>query len=468
MSLRWRVALGLGLITALAIGFVGVAAYVAVGDRLEGSVDDSLEARAAEVTRAASEGSHEDPRRPGGPDDDDDDRESAFTRPTNCPPAGFLQPAAGAQIVAADGTVTVCIEGGVAVPVVKDDREIARGDDDEDYLRTVEIDGRRYRIITVALSNGTALQIARGLGEVDDVLASMRSWLLGIGLVGVAAASLLGWLLARRTVRPVERLRDTAEHIAATQNLAVAVPVGGPSEIASLGRSFTTMVDALGTSRMEQQRLVSDASHELRTPLTSLRTNAELLRRADALTPEQRRSVVDGIEMEVEELTHLVSELVELATDRSTDEEPIESIDLASLARDVVTRAQRRTGREITLTETDPVVLDLHPGAITRAISNLVDNACKYSDGPVEVVVDGARLEVRDRGPGIPEADRPHVFDRFYRSVTARTEPGSGLGLAIVEQAVTRHGGRVWATDRTDPDEHGHLGAAVGFELPTP
>jgi len=160
-----------------------------------------------------------------------------------------------------------------------------------------------------------------------------------------------------------------------------------------------------------------------------------------------------------------VSELVELATVRTADDEPLESVDLGALAEEVVARAHRRSGREITIVADDPVALDLAPQAITRAISNLVDNACKYSDGPVEVVVRGRSIEVRDRGPGIPEEDLPHVFDRFYRSVTARTEPGSGLGLSIVAKAVTRHGGRVWASNRTDPDADGRLGAAVGFEL---
>ena len=460
MSLRWRFAVGLGVITALVIGFVGVGAYIAVSDRLEGSVDDSLAARAAEVTKAGS-GS---PTGRTGPDSDDD-HESAFTRPTNCPPAGFLQPAAAAQLVSSSGTTTVCIEGGVAIPVVGDDREIARGER-ETYLRSVVISGKHYRVITVAQTNGSALQIARSLGEVDSVLSSMRRWLLGIGAIGVAAAVLLGWVLARRTVRPVEELRATAEKIAATQDLAVAVPVGGPSEIASLGRSFTTMVDALGASRDEQQRLVSDASHELRTPLTSLRTNAELLGRADELTPAQQARVVEGIGLEVDELTHLVSELVELATDRSADVEPVETVGLDALAADAVERAQRRTERTISLSVTDPLPVAVAPLAITRAISNLVDNACKYSQGPVEVVVTGTRVEVRDRGPGIAADDRAHVFDRFYRSVTARTEPGSGLGLAIVQQAVQRHGGTVWAADRADPDAGGHLGAAVGFELP--
>ena len=472
MSLRWRLALGLGLITALVIGFVGVGAYVAVADRLQSSVDESLRDRADEVVKSYQDNRGHEPN-PGatqvaqpGPSDDDDD---PFYHPAQCPPAGAIQPAAGAQVVDADGSVIECIEGGVKLPVGKSDVVLASSRNRGSDIRTETVKGHRYRVLTVSRGDGSALQLARGLGETDDVLGSMQRWLVGIGIAGVGAAVLLGWLLARRTVRPVDRLRVTAERIAATQDLAVEVPVGGPSEIASLGRSFTTMVDALGTSRREQQRLVSDASHELRTPLTSLRTNAELLARADRLTPEQQAAVVEGIELEVEELTHLVTELVELATDRSDDNEPLEWVDLGALARDVALRAERRSGRTVTVVADEPATVQVRPQMLTRAISNLVDNALKYSaaPAPVEVVVTGTRLEVRDEGPGIPAADQSRVFDRFYRSDTARTEPGSGLGLAIVKQAVERHGGTVWATNRTTPD--GTIeGATVGFELLQP
>jgi two-component system sensor histidine kinase MprB len=467
MSLRWRLALGLGLITALVIGFVGVGAYLAVADRLENSVDDSLRERAAEVVKAYEDNREHEPRPApqngsGSATQVSSDDYPDFSRPAQCPPAGAMQPAAAAQVIDANGTVTACIEGGVELPVDKSDVRLASARDGDSQIRTESVHGRRYRVITVSRSDGSALQIARGLGEVDDVLDSMKMWLVGIGIAGVGAAVILGWLLARRTVRPVERLRVTAERIAATQDLAVEVPVGGPTEIASLGRSFTTMVDALGTSRREQHRLVSDASHELRTPLTSIRTNAELLARADRLTPEQQAAVVEGIELEVDELTNLVTELVELATDRSDDNEPLEWVDLGVLARDVAQRAERRSGRTVTVVTDEPATVNVRPQMLTRAISNLVDNALKYSDAPapVEVVVNGARLEVRDEGPGIPQADQPHVFDRFYRSDTARTEPGSGLGLAIVKQAVERHGGMVWARNRDDAP-----GATVGFEL---
>ncbi len=278
--------------------------------------------------------------------------------------------------------------------------------------------------------------------------------------MGIAAAAILGWAFARRLVRPIERLRDTAERIARTQDLEAPIPQTGGGEVGSLATSFSTMVDALALSKRQQQQLVTDASHELRTPLTSLRTNAELLDRPDALNPEQQQRAVQGIRLEVNELTDLVSELVELATDRADDERP-EVVPLRALADDVAERARRRTGREVTVTTegTAGTVL-VGPHMAERALANLVDNALKYSPGAIAIVVDGCRVEVRDHGPGFAPEDRAHVFDRFYRSAEARTEPGSGLGLAIVQQIVSRHDGTVWATNRPEG------GAAVGFELP--
>ncbi len=257
------------------------------------------------------------------------------------------------------------------------------------------------------------------------------------------------------------KLRDTAEQIASTQDLTTPIPADGEGEVGSLARSFTTMVDALATSRAQQQRLITDASHEMRTPLTSLRTNIEVLGRADQMPEAQRAEVVDALQLEVGELSELVAELVELATDSSKAEAP-EPVVLADLATDVATRAIRRWGREVTVTtDGDPESILGQPAQLERAISNLVDNAIKYSPpgSPVEIAVTRTDVVVRDRGPGIAPEDQPHVFDRFYRSTMARTEPGSGLGLAIVEQIVQRHHGRVWATNRPDG------GAEVGFSL---
>jgi two-component system sensor histidine kinase MprB len=441
MSLRWRIAATLGVVAALVCAFGAIAAYVSTSQRLDDSVDESLLARATDLSHIHAPNSFG-----GGPT-----TASAFA------------PATSAQFIDVDGKRTSCIEGSRMLPTDATDRAIAqRGG--ESRLRTVSVNGESFRILTVARVDGGAFEVGRSLHEVDGVLSSLKLRLGLIGAIGVAAAVLAGWLIAGRIVKPIDRLRVTAEDIARTQDLTTPVRAEGAAEIGSLSRSFTTMVDALATSRREQQRLVGDASHELRTPLTSLRTNAELLARADELGPGEYDDVVEGVQLEVQELTDLVSELVELAGDSSGSGEEQESVDLVDLARDVATRAFRRSGREIEVSASGTTTVLVRPQMIERAIGNLVDNALKYSpDGAaVDVVIDSTKLEVRDRGTGFADVDLPHVFDRFYRSVEARTQSGSGLGLAIVQQAVERHGGTVWAANRTDG------GAVVGFELPPP
>jgi two-component system sensor histidine kinase MprB len=222
------------------------------------------------------------------------------------------------------------------------------------------------------------------------------------------------------------------------------------------------MLNALRRSREAQTQLVQDAGHELRTPLTSLRTNISLLRRGDELPPDVRSQVIDDLDTEARELSVLVDELVELATDQRRQERVTE-IDLAALVEAVAERVRRRTGRDISVATTHPVAMHARPAALDRAVSNLVDNACKFSDPPtvVEVEVDGTVVTVLDRGIGIPSDDLPRVFDRFYRSVGARSRPGSGLGLAIVSAVAEDHDGRV----EVGPRDGG--GTRVALVLPT-
>jgi two-component system, OmpR family, sensor histidine kinase MprB len=444
VSLRWRIAIGLAVIAALVCALGAATAYVTTRNRLESAVDDSLLAGArAAALRPGN--------RPGGPSGGP----AAFG---GCPPPGFIGGSA-AQVVDRDGTKTPCFVGSLTLPYNDADERLDAG---EAGLRTVSIDGTEYRLLTLPRADGTTFQVARSLAENQEVLSSLRLQLLLISAIGIAAAAVLGWFFARRIVRPIEKLRATAEQIAATQDLDAPIPESGSGEVGSLAGSFSTMVGALAESKRQQQQLVADASHELRTPLTSLRTNAELLDRAGGLNAEQQERAVQGIRLEVNELTDLVSELVELATDRA-DDEVSEPVALGGLAEDVAARTRRRTGREITVTADGAAGTALiGPHAVDRALSNLVENAVKYSPGPIEVVVRGQAVEVLDRGPGIAPDDQGHVFDRFYRAATARTEPGSGLGLAIVQQIVERQGGRVWARSRDGG------GAAVGFELAPP
>ena len=272
-------------------------------------------------------------------------------------------------------------------------------------------------------------------------------------------------MIGRQVTRRLVKLTQAADDVAVTGRLDVEVPVSGSDETGRLGKAFNGMLGALARSRDQQQQLVQDAGHELRTPLTSLRTNVAVLRRMDDLAPEARRQLVDDLDSETKELTALVNELVELATDRR-DDEPAQECDLGVLCEQAAARVRRRTGREVTV-HSDASLVSCRPSAIDRAIVNLIDNAAKFSpatpsvEGAIEVDVREGRVAVSDRGPGIPADDLAHVFDRFYRSVASRSLPGSGLGLAIVRDIVESHGGTVFAESR----EGG--GSTVGFTLPT-
>lgn len=319
-----------------------------------------------------------------------------------------------------------------------------------------------FRMLTVRTGDGSLLSVARDVSEQVEVMDILGARILLTGLLVAAAAGAGGWLIARRLIRPMEILTDAAEEVAQTRKLLEPIDARAAGEVGRLADSFNRMIAALRSSRDQQRRLIQDASHELRTPLASLRTNAELLARMDELAPQERDRMLADIDHELRELSTLASELVDLASEPGPGEgEPAAPIDLHAAAEAVVERAVRRSGRPITVTGEGGEV-EAQPGALQRAVENLVDNALKWGppDRPVEVVLDGGHLLVRDGGPGIPEDDLPHIFDRFYRAAEARSLTGSGLGLAIVKGIVERNGGRIHA--RNLPEG----GAEVGFTLP--
>jgi two-component system, OmpR family, sensor histidine kinase MprB len=319
---------------------------------------------------------------------------------------------------------------------------------------------QRYRVVAVPLPGGGELRIGRSLAETDRVLGSVRNNSILVGLVITVLAALAGVLVARRTTRPVTRLTDAAEAIAASGRLDIEVPAGGRDEIGRLARAFASMLGALTRSREQQHRLVQDAGHELRTPLTSLRANIDTLRRYPDLHGPGRDRVLADLDGELRELSGLVDELVALAVDRY-DDEPEQTVALEALAERAADRARRRSGRSI-LVDAEPAPVVAKPQALLRAVGNLLDNAVKFSpDGsPVEVRVRPGSLLVRDHGRGLAPEDLPRVFDRFYRALDARSLPGSGLGLAIVRQIVQDAGGSVRAANHPDG------GAVFTVELP--
>jgi two-component system sensor histidine kinase MprB len=211
------------------------------------------------------------------------------------------------------------------------------------------------------------------------------------------------------------------------------------------------MLLALGASRDRQRRLVADASHELRTPLTSLRTNLDLLRQAEgntALPAGARLELLDDVRGQIEELSALVGDLVELARDEPTTR-VVAEVDLADVVERAVTRVRRRAQGVSFDVDLDPWRVVGDTNGLERAVTNLLDNAAKWSppEGTVTVRLTEGVLTVDDQGTGVAEADRPHVFERFYRAEESRAMPGSGLGLAIVRQVIDRHGGQLQVTE---------------------
>ena len=429
MTLRVRVAIAVAVIVAIAIAAASLLSYRDTNNGLRHQIDAFLDARAEPFTRG-------DLPLPQLEQLNSADR---FRRPR------FAQFDAVTQILDATGAVVGSVPGEPALPVSGADAALARSGGDN-LLRDVTASGHHYRMLTVALTGGGAVQIARNLAENDAVLDHLRTRLFVIIGIGTALAALLALLVARRTARPIEHLRDAAERVAKSGDLTepIAVAGSGGREVGQLALAFNTMLSALARARDEQSRLVADASHELRTPLTAVRTNIEFLERAPGLDDAERQALLLETRTELEELTDLVGEMVELATDTRTVE-PVVDVDLDEVAADVAERFRRRSGRSVTVEVRAPAHVRGQRGLIERALTNLVDNALKFggeADG-VEITVEGRAMEVADRGGGIAPGDEDKVFDRFFRADNARTRPGSGLGLSIVAQIAEAHGATV-------------------------
>ncbi|MFZ4810760.1 MAG: ATP-binding protein [Ilumatobacteraceae bacterium] len=444
MSLRVKIALSMVALAVAVTAAVGVSSYLSTERTLRAEVDWSLKT-AGEISTVTNRPPRGGVEPPGDSDGDGDPaRRRVFTQ-------------IAVQVLNREGEIVVQPDAG-ALPVSERDRAIARGDASrKGAIRDVQIDGEPYRMLTVA-NRGGAAQLARSLAETERVLASIRNRTLLISLAASVIAAIAGVVIAEHITRRLVRLTEAATAVEQSGDLDVTVPEEGNDETSRLARAFNGMLASLSASRRAQRQLVQDAGHELRTPLTSLRTNIAVLQRHHDLTPESRQRLLADLDAETKELTMLVNEIVELATDQR-DGEVESTVVLGEVAERVAERQRRRSGRAITVTH-DGAPVVARPHALERAISNLIENALKFSTDAVDVTVEGTTLRVADRGPGVAPADRAKVFDRFYRSDEARALPGSGLGLSIVREMVDERGGTVFV------DERPGGGAIVGFRLP--
>ncbi len=450
-----------GLAVALAVALGSIATYVSVRAQLRDSVDDNLRWMSERVvTRPEARDS---PRR-RRLDPELERQDFSLVLPSS--PLG--EQAGYAQVVSSAGNITPPPEQEALLQAGPRVMAVAQGRADP-FFYDSELSGTEVRVYVSRFSEGRALQAARSLDDVDATLRRVTLVLALVSLAGVVLASLLGGLVGRSAMRPVRRLMRGTRYVAATQDLSRRVEAIGDDELAGLARSFNAMLEALAESRRAQRQLVADASHELRTPLATVQANVELLSRAGELPPAEREQLREDLLSQLRELTRLVGDLVELARERPPESD-LQELDLAELVAGCVERARSRGPVEATL-RPSPVRADR--ARLERAVTNLLDNARKWSppDGTVHVRVAEGEVVVRDEGPGIDDADRPYVFDRFYRSAESRRLPGSGLGLAIVRQAAEMHGGAAWAApprDGSGAELHLRLTPTSATSTPSP
>jgi len=478
MTLRTRIAAVASLSVALAVLAAAVGLYVAVRSDLRGEIDRELSERAqAFVAPAAPVASAP----AGAPSQGGPGAGSPAGGPGNAPPGkpvgpgsvapgsarapagrvrarqlggpgGFPQTIQPAPFGGASGYVqfispagTVAVPGGqgsspTKIAVTAADRAIASSGIGR-QVTDRSVNGTELRVLTLGTGPNGAVLIARPLTEVEHELSRLLLILALIGGGGIVLAGLLGALVARTALAPIARFTTRTETLTGSLDLSRRLEVEGRDELARLAESFNATLDALERSVQAQRHLIADASHELRTPISSLRANIQILGEAERLPADEQEGLRRDIIEELDELTALVSDVVELARG-AAPEASVDDVRLDEVVEGAVERNRRRGEQHFELA-LEPTVVSGQADRINRAVSNLLDNARRWSppEGTVRVALKDGVLTVRDQGPGFKEDDLPFVFDRFYRAENARKLPGSGLGLAIVRQAAEAGGG---------------------------
>jgi two-component system sensor histidine kinase MprB len=423
----------------LAAGTVGatvllasVICYLAMRAELRGQIDDALGEQAQRIERVANRPPPLRSDRLPGPRDPGD-------------------AVAVMQIVGAGGTRLSSTHPSLGLEPDAGDRALARAGHGRRFSER-EAGGLHLRVLTVGVGERGAVQLARSLRGPDATLARLRYVLAALVLLGTLFAIVVARAFARKVIAPVREIDEAAGHISATRDLTRRIGAVGDDEVGRMARRFNAMLDSLEASHdalagsvAAQRQLVADASHELRTPITSLRTNIELLL---TMPGSHDRQILEEVSAQAEELSELVAHIIELGR----GEQPIvdfEQVYLDELVLEAVERARRHAPHARITATLEPTLLSGDPERLARAASNLLENAVKYGspEAGVEVALRDGVLTVRDHGPGVPDVDKPHVFDRFYRGTRSRHRPGSGLGLAIVHQAAASHGGSVEILD---------------------
>jgi two-component system sensor histidine kinase MprB len=442
VSLRRRITAAAALAVAAVAVTLGVTGYLSTRSHLVGELQQELRTRASPYLQPHT----------GNPSSTQGAGSARSGSAPGAPPPPPLGGAPGYfQFVHPNGRVFTASGGTPELPVDARVLAIARKAHGS-FFSTASVHGIHVEILTIGDPyDHYAIEVALPLTGVDSVLSSL---LLTFGLLvggGVLLAGVLGTLIARSALAPIDRFSEQTEQVTRALDRPRRLEETGASELRRLGASFNQTLDALEQSIQAQRHLIADASHELRTPMAALRSNIQIFLEADRLPEQERVGLQEAILAELDDLTQLVADVVELARG-STPSEHTEPIELNQVVKKAVERAQRRSPELQFSLHLEPTVILNAPERVTRAVTNVVDNARKWSPpgGEIDIFLRDGFLTVRDHGPGFAEKDLPHVFDRFYRAEAARRMPGSGLGLAIVKHAAEAHGGSVDAANALD------------------
>jgi signal transduction histidine kinase len=371
----------------------------------------------------------------------------------------FVESDVYAQILSQDGDILdeSMSMGSYGLPM--DPPAVAPGIAGESNARTVTIRGVEIRVDTVPLrlpgatSTGPfhVLQVGRSFGRTEAALNSLQRTLLVGDVIVILLAVVVGWWMAGSALRPIVRTTKAVQQIGEAQSLEKRVEYYGPAdEIGDLVHTFNRMLDRLEASISAQRRFVADASHELRTPLTTLRLNVELLRRDRSAEPPERAEVLDDVATELDRLSRLVQGLLDLARADAGMHLEKQNVRADEVVRDVY-QLVRPTANGVALTVGDllPTTLNANPDYLKQLLLTLADNALKYTPSGGRVRLDleqdghWIKFIITDTGRGIDPQDRPHIFERFYRSKAVRHQRGTGLGLAVAQWIANEHGGHI-------------------------
>ncbi len=449
LSIRARLTAAFAAAMIMVLVLAGVFVYLRVASDLSSSIDDALQTRTNTLIALISKDGPpqlQSGRFAGG--------EEAFT-----------------QVLAPNGRVVdSTLKRRVGTPLTRDEIAIAAGGQEVkvDSRDVQGVEGATRIVARPATSpNGSYVAVAgASLGDRDETLAGLVRAFLITGSLSLVLASGLGYLLAGRALRPVERMRRRAAGITLNRSGERLPLPAADDEIHRLGQTLNEMLDRIEASLDRERVFVADASHELRTPLAILRTELDLADRRQR-SPEQLRETLRSAGEEVDRLSRLAEDLLVIArTDQGRlpiKREPVKLSDLLERVRARFSGRAAEVGREITVAAQPDVRADLDPMRVEQALGNLVDNALRHGEGEIhlEAATDDGQVvfEVSDEGTGLPRAYTPKAFERFTRADEGRTGGGSGLGLAIVQQVAEAHHGSVAVEDAPGG------GALVRFRL---